>query len=348
MRTILLLILSLSLATAYGQQLQFSIATIPTPVLIDGKSWVYYEMKIMNNADELIKINSLKIMSDRSTLLNLSGETLQKRFSGKDNTILARGSAYIYLEVKTNASHLLHELKYMDSGIVKAIVPLDHKKPVRIDAPLKGNNWAAIYDPSWERGHRRVYFTIGGRARIPGRYAIDFMKLDNAGHFAIHESDTVKNWYGYGKDVLAVADGVIASTLNTFEESKTLSEHPKYDSSRATGNYISLQIADSVFAFYEHLKPGSIRVKPGDHVKAGQVIASLGFTGQTTGPHLHFHIADRNSALGAEGIPFVFKHFNYLGVYRNFIDFGVKPWEPAHKIIINERPNSNAVIEFLP
>jgi Peptidase family M23 len=53
-----------------------------------------------------------------------------------------------------------------------------------------------------------------------------------------------------------------------------------------------LDLGQGKFAFYEHLKSGSVVVRKGQHVKKGQTIAALGYTGQSTGPHLHFHVAD--------------------------------------------------------
>src|SRR3546814_7386768 len=69
-----------------------------------------------------------------------------------------------------------------------------------------------------------------------------------------------------------------------------------------SGNACALDLGDGRHAFYEHLKPGSIRVVPGQRVRRGEVIAELGFTGDSTGPHLHFHVADAPSPLGAEGL----------------------------------------------
>jgi hypothetical protein len=99
-------------------------------------------------------------------------------------------------------------------------------------------------------------------------------------------------------------------------------------------------------------KPGSIRVKPGQKVKKGQIIASLGFTGQSDGPHLHFHVADKNSPLGAEGIPFSFDHFIWSGSYTNIDSLGRSPWIPVDRSVkrirSRERPMPNSVISFLP
>ncbi|MBO9633290.1 MAG: M23 family metallopeptidase [Chitinophagaceae bacterium] len=149
------------------------------------------------------------------------------------------------------------------------------------------------------------------------------MKIDT-GNYAKGNEDSIQNWYGYGAEVLAVADGEIAAVRTDFPESPTLAAHPFYKPEQATGNYVSLKIAENRFVFYEHLQPGSILAEPGQQIKKGQVIARLGFTGQTTGPHLHLHLADTNSPLGAEGLPFVFERFELVGSFPDFNQFGTK------------------------
>ena len=51
------------------------------------------------------------------------------------------------------------------------------------------------------------------------------------------------------------------------------------------------------YSVYAHLKPGSLRVKPGDKVAAGRVIGQLGSSGNSTEPHLHFQVCDRPNVL---------------------------------------------------
>jgi murein DD-endopeptidase MepM/ murein hydrolase activator NlpD len=176
--------------------------------------------------------------------------------------------------------------------------------------------------------------------------------LDSAGKFAKSNPDSIRNWLGYNAAVYAVADGIVASTRTDVEESSTLSGYTPASPENATGNYISIKIAERRFAFYEHLKPGSIIVAPGQKVKKGERIAALGFTGQTTGPHLHFHIANADSPLGAEGIPFEFENFRLLGSYPDLESFGKSRWRQAdggsQKLITREHPASQSVLDFDP
>lgn len=82
------------------------------------------------------------------------------------------------------------------------------------------------------------------------------------------------------------------------------------------GNWISIDLGRNRYAFYAHLQPGSIRVRVGDRVRRGQVIGLVGNSGNSVGPHLHFHIGDANSLNGGEGIPFVFSSFDMVGQTR--------------------------------
>src|SRR5262249_48888843 len=63
------------------------------------------------------------------------------------------------------------------------------------------------------------------------------------------------------------------------------------------------------YAFYAHLQPGSLRVKVGDRVRKGQVLAKLGFSGNTTGPHLHFQVGSGPELNGHDAVPHVYRSY---------------------------------------
>ena len=71
-------------------------------------------------------------------------------------------------------------------------------------------------------------------------------------------------------------------------------------------------IGNGKYALYAHVQPGSLRVKVGDRVKRGQVIALLGNSGNSTEPHVHFQVADAPAFLSSEGVPYAMD-FDVIG-----------------------------------
>jgi murein DD-endopeptidase MepM/ murein hydrolase activator NlpD len=84
---------------------------------------------------------------------------------------------------------------------------------------------------------------------------------------------------------------------------------PPFDLETATGNFIVEALGEGQFALYAHLQTGSVRVRPGDHVRRGQPIGRVGNTGNSTQPHLHFHVMAGSAPLASDGLPFVFDRF---------------------------------------
>jgi murein DD-endopeptidase len=365
MRRIVLILLFTFLVESINAQVQARILFEPQILSIDNTPFVYYEIHLKNTSRETVTIKSIVVHHTSTRLLEIKNETLLNRFHKMDSSsdvncdLLSGKSAVVYVEYAlkaTRSEFIKHEIVFekvkKNSRSARQTILLDLPYPKKsslvVGAPVEKGKWAAVYEPSWQRGHRRVFYTVDGKERLPGRFAIDFIKMDDKGLYSSGNPDSITNWFGYGTDVLAVADGVVVAVDTTYSESLSIDAHKHYPFDKATGNYVALDIG-GYYAFYEHLKPNSIQVKVGDKVKKGTVLASLGFTGNTTGPHLHFHIANKNSPLGAESIPYVFEEYTYLGGYDNFNDFGNRIWKAIEKKNPNrkqDRPAPNTVIEF--
>jgi murein DD-endopeptidase len=224
------------------------------------------------------------------------------------------------------------------------------RAPVTVAPPLRGGPWVAIYGASFARGHRRVLLALDGQVHIPARFAIDWIRLDAHGRHARGDEHVVANWSGYGEDVLAVVDGTVVAIRNDYPEGRTLDNH-RHPLGEGSGNFVSLALGDGRYAHYEHLKPGSVRVHPGERVHRGQVIAALGFSGDSTGPHLHFHVSDGARPLAGEGLPFVINRYDVLGHYSSLDDFDAgKPWQALPPGSVHARhetmPAASAVVDF--
>jgi murein DD-endopeptidase MepM/ murein hydrolase activator NlpD len=70
------------------------------------------------------------------------------------------------------------------------------------------------------------------------------------------------------------------------------------------------------YALYGHLKAGTLRVRKGDSVVRGQILGAIGNSGNSDGPHLHFHVTEAAdaavAALRGEGVPFVVESFTVV------------------------------------
>ena len=293
----------------------------PSPVTIEGREWLVYELHLTNFSRDALRLTRVDVLaSDAVALHSFEGDNLAQRIavaadSRKDIQPIKPGErAVVYLEVPLSSAQparlIRHRVQYAIEGsrevadVIGADTKAWDKARLALGPPLRGGPWSAVYAWEWPRGHRRVFYTVDGRARLPGRFAIDWVRRDSQGNSAKGDADIVKNSLGYGADVLAVVDARVAAVRDGIPESERVSANAKHALDEKSGNYVSLDLGDGRFAIYEHLKPGSIRVAPGDRVRRGQVIASLGFTGDSTEPHLHFHVADNPSPLLGEGLPF--------------------------------------------
>lgn len=362
-----------SAAATRAQTFDMQVPVPPTVVSVAGSLRLVYELHLVNVSRKTLVLEQVDVLDakDATLLARMGRNDLEHHLKRADPipdgvgpltfTPGMRGVVYLWLPLPDEARPrtLAHRLAFHVAGQKAARskkvrggrAVVRSRSPVALGPPLCGGPWVAVYNPRWERGHRRTFHVVdhrsGAVARLPGRFAIDWLKVDAQGHLARGDKDVVKHWYGYGASVLAVADGVIVATRANMPESATMSgAHPETDA----GNYIVLDLGQGRYAFYEHLKPGSIRVAAGEHVRRGQVIAALGFTGHSTGPHLHFHVADTASPQDAEGLPFVFDGFRVLGAYRDFDAFGSMPWTPPDQAAgtwhTREMPAPFDVVDF--
>ena len=187
-------------------------------------------------------------------------------------------------------------------------------RPVRvIRPPLAGDLWGvleACCDAA--NHHRRGQRSVDGHFVLPERYAIDFVQFDRDAEL-YHGSNINEHYYGFGKPVLAVADATVVDVYDELEDVPPGAPLPPPSLPHAGGNHVILDLGDGVWAMYGHLKAGSIRVQPGQQVRAGEALAQLGNNGNTDLAHLHFQLMDsRNFAL-AQGLPFVFDQYELVG-----------------------------------
>lgn len=157
------------------------------------------------------------------------------------------------------------------------------------------------------------------------RYAYDFLILDEKGHSFQGDATKAANYYCYGREVLAPADGVVIEVKNEYSDSLIAGNGQVDCSARdLRGNYLLIRHAKEEYSLLAHLKPGSICVKVGDEIKRGQQLALCGNSGNSSEPHLHFHLQDGTSLFTSAGLPIEFSNINVASA-PNYSTYDPRP-----------------------
>jgi murein DD-endopeptidase len=191
-------------------------------------------------------------------------------------------------------------------------VEVSHGVVPVLSSPFRDGVWLAGDGPANDSGHRRSLLAIDGHVHAPERFASDWVKVGPNGD---SHQGTARNedYWAYGEPILAVADGEVTQVAEGIEDNTPHQLPQQVTLDNILCNYIILRIAPNRYVTYAHLQKGSITVTLRQHVRRGTVIARLGNSGQATAPHLHLQVTDGNSALEAEGVPFVFDQFTDFG-----------------------------------
>jgi hypothetical protein len=194
-----------------------------------------------------------------------------------------------------------------------APVTVSTHKPVAISPPLTGPNWLDGNSCCDMTAHRMAMNPLDGALWAAERFAIDYVQQSPDG--TIYHGDRAKpeSYPYFGADIHAVADGPVVGVLDGLPEQVPGVNPTGLPLDQYGGNHVVQDIGDGNYAFYAHLKTGSVKVKVGDQLTTGQVVGNLGNTGNSDAPHLHFHVMSTPDPLRSNGLPFVFKDFTLDG-----------------------------------
>ena len=341
-------------------QLEMRVPFEPTAFPSGSHFYVMYELHLTNFGKTPLSLSRIDLLDAdagaaqpiatfeaeqlEAMLQPLGGKTLS---APKERLVIADGqSAIAFMSVAFDRSshipdRLLHHVSTVDSAAEGAVIATHHTELHVLGPPVEGGNWLAADGPSNDQDnhHRRGVVILDGRAVDSRRYAIDWKQIRDGASFSGDARD-VRSYHSYGKAVLAVADGRVVTARDGLPDNipgHGESFHPAVPITLETvaGNTITLDLGGGQFAYYMHLQPGSLRVKAGERVRRGQVVARIGGSGDAREPHLHFEVTTSSKLLAGEGVPYLIDRYRCKSASDG-------PME----LRIHELPLNNSVVVF--
>lgn len=200
------------------------------------------------------------------------------------------------------------------------ISPKLYQQKVKLFLPLKGRILVSDGHDYYAH-HRRVPLVHPlarwlGLTALSGRYAWDFMLVDQEGNTYRGAGLNNEAYWGFAIPVLAPAEGTVVSARNDVTDNLPgqypLREDFETDPSLFLGNCIIIDHGNGEYSALVHCQRGSVLVKAGDTVKQCEEIAKMGNSGDTYRPHLHYQLMNGTDFRTAEGLPACFSDFDVV------------------------------------
>jgi len=324
-----------------------SFVTKPHPVLgSDGKYHFVYELQLTNANSFTWQINSVEVLNadnHEQIFAVFSGDTVTPNnqiIPGRiPNDTLARSETSLFYitfsvdsldDIPEKITHRLNitvpggipnvflNFLSLPPGTPELIQIEGESKVTNADAvvigpPLKGTKWVAADGCCTSERHVRAVLPINGKLSISQRFAIDWEKLNDQNRIYVGDPLDVANYFCYGEEILAVGEGRVVVAVDKYDDQIPGQLPPGLQLEEADGNHVVIDLGGGNFAFYAHMIKGSITVEAGDFVTRGQIIGLVGNTGNTSAPHLHFHMMSGPSTFGSNGVPYMIYEYDLIG-----------------------------------
>ena len=196
------------------------------------------------------------------------------------------------LQIVLDSRGLIAGLSFTPHAAAK---PALEKHQTQLSLPFKGS-WLVF----WGGDTRDLNY----HHDVPNqRFALDLVGVGKGGKTQQGDGTRNEDFYAFGREVLAPADGTVIEVIEGVHDNTPGSMNPY----SAVGNCVSIQHRGGEVSVLAHLKRASIVVKVGDNVKRGQLLGKCGNSGNSSEPHLHYHLQNSPVLQDGLGIKCVFQ-----------------------------------------
>lgn len=336
MNLLLLIFIALMPSMKADEAVAVNISPKPQPIYIEqgaAAQYLNFDFVVENLTDEKLIISSVEVsVFDQKGKLVLrrfidgngtrpSIETLNSREIDGKKSILIFNPFHTF-DKQVELKKLRYEFSFRAPGQKKdykreiVVLPVTYETKTNLILPVKGR--MIVYDGhDFYAHHRRFDYTIPGLQRLGFntnfmRYSYDFVSINEHGAMYQGKEESNQSYFGFGADLLAAGDGKIVAIVDDKPDSRSFNEAELANNPMVLwGNYVVIDHLNGEYSLYGHFKQGSGKVKVGETVRQGQVIAQMGASGSSMFPHLHYEL-QTGIDTKAEGLPSYFRSFRRI------------------------------------
>ena len=242
-----------------------------------------------------------------SGLKDKAGKIIKKEFVKYQET---------YAVYKTNFERALFSLNISvdDNSKINGLyikpfepdnLPKIDRNKTKLVLPFNGA-WTVF----WGGDTKELNYHVVSKAQ---KNAFDIVIKDKTGKSYKTDGKTNEDYYAFGKEIFAPCDGIIVLVVDGVKENKPGELNPIY----VPGNSVILKTMNNEYLLFAHFKHHSIKVKEGEKVKQERVLGLCGNTGNSSEPHLHFHIQNVEDMNIATGVKCYFDKIIVNGQIKN-------------------------------
>jgi len=225
--------------------------------------------------------------------------------SGKDTYLIFETK----FDYKTLAIHISIDVDQKINGFLVKNLQEKQQKLASSNQTLLSLPFDEEWIVLWGGNNKDINYHADMKAQ---RYAFDFLVTDENGK--TYSGDGLRNedYFAFEKELKAPCDAVVVTVIDGIYDNQP----GEVNHFHIPGNTVVLKTEHDEFLFFAHFKQNSIAVKQGQRVERGDLLGLCGNSGNSSEPHLHFHIQNQNSINKADGMMCYFHNILVNGVLK--------------------------------
>lgn len=183
-------------------------------------------------------------------------------------------------------------------------LPQMERNTTRLKLPFR-DEWTVV----WGGDTKELNYHVENQAQ---KRAFDILIKDAKGSSFKTNGQANEDYYAFGKEIIAPCNGEIVLAVDGIKDNKPGELNPVY----IPGNTVIIKTSLNEYLFFAHFKQHSVKVTEGQKIEQGQLLGLCGNSGNSSEPHLHFHIQNVENMNVATGVKCYFDKITVNGQIR--------------------------------